>query len=113
MGTGQANTSAILTALDGQGYTNYAAKYCDNLEVTNNGSTYDDWFLPSKDELGLMYTNLHQQSQGGFAADSYWSSSEISGFNAWCQDFSSGTQESKFKGATSGYRRVRACRAFN
>ena len=30
---------------------------------------YTDWFLPSQDEVDLMYHNPHQQGLGGFAAD--------------------------------------------
>jgi hypothetical protein len=70
IGTGQTNTTAII----GQtGHTTSAAKLCDDLIV----GSYDDWFLPSEDELNLMYTNLYNEGVGGFANDSYWSSSEV------------------------------------
>jgi hypothetical protein len=75
IGTGQANTTAIVT---NQSAGNYAAKICDDLVL----SGYSDWYLPSKDELNLMYTNIGQgatgalQNIGGFANFRYWSSSE-------------------------------------
>jgi Protein of unknown function (DUF1566) len=50
IGTGQANTTAIISA---QGTGTYAASLCDNL--TLNG--FSDWFLPSIDELAAIYTN--------------------------------------------------------
>ena len=33
---------------------NYAAKLCSDYSVSYNGQTYDDWFLPSKDELNAV-----------------------------------------------------------
>ena len=68
IGTGQANTNAIVTA---QGPGSYAAKLCDDLVL--NG--YSDWYLPSKDELNQLY--LNETIVGGFAYDGYWSSSEF------------------------------------
>ena len=69
IGTGKANTQKIVNI---QGKGSYAAKLCCGL--TLNG--FSDWFLPSKDELNLMYENLHLHLLGGFASDLYWSSSE-------------------------------------
>ena len=100
IGTGQANTTAIVTI---QGAGSYAAQLCNDLTV----GSYSDWFLPSKDELDKLYTN--RVAIGGFADYTYWSSSEIIAANAWCQVFSNGLQASSFK---SGTYRVRAVRAF-
>jgi hypothetical protein len=54
---------------------------------------YDDWYLPSKNELGLMYMNLKVDGIGSFGNGWYWSSSE-SGDNGgvWTQNFNSGAQ---------------------
>ena len=73
---------------------------------------YDDWFLPSKDELNAMYTNLHLESVGSFANNFYWSSSEATvdaDTNAWYQQFNDGQQYDDSK-AFTWY--VRACRSF-
>ena len=99
IGTGQANTTAIVTI---QGAGSYAAQLCNDLTV----GSYSDWFLPSKDELDKLYTN--RVAIGGFADYTYWSSSEISADHAWCHVFSNGLQASSFKGTY----RVRAVRAF-
>ncbi|MCX7023098.1 MAG: InlB B-repeat-containing protein [Spirochaetes bacterium] len=101
VGTGKANTEAIVKAL---GTGSYAAKTCSDLVLGGR----DDWFLPSKDELNLMYWNLKKAGSGGFAAW-YWSSSEKGVGNAWLQYFDDGTQSGDY-GVHSGH--VRAVRAF-
>jgi hypothetical protein len=70
LGTGQANTAAIVAA----GCAGYAANICSDLVL--NG--YSDWFLPSRDELRFMATNLAQAGMGHFIAGYYWSSSDSS-----------------------------------
>jgi len=55
--TGQANTNLILS---GCSTRPIAARACDNLLL--NG--YGDWYLPSLEELQLMYSNLRIQSIG-------------------------------------------------
>jgi hypothetical protein len=90
VGSGKANTAAIVAA---QGEGKYAAQLCQDL--VSGG--FDDWFLPSKDELNLMYKNLHKLGLGGFAPVSYWSSSQYSGSNAWNQMFTGGYQTNPLK----------------
>lgn len=82
-----------------------ANSVCKNLIVYG----FKDWFLPSKDELNLMYKNLHKEGIGGFADDDYWSSSEGSAFNAWKQYFNNGIQYLTNKDFNL---RVRAARMF-
>ncbi|MFO7850065.1 MAG: hypothetical protein R6V67_08920 [Spirochaetia bacterium] len=88
-----------------------AAQECVELVLTHNGKTYDDWFLPSKDELNLMYVNLHDKGTGGFTEeDWYWSSSDTEGWDAWRQYFWNGDQSDDYKTYNL---LVRAVRAFN
>jgi hypothetical protein len=103
IGTGAANTTAIIA---GCGESGIAARICNDLVL--NG--YSDWFLPSKDELNLMYQNLKLAGIGGFADYGYWSSSEYWSTTAWLQDFGDGTQYAN--GYKDYYERVRAVRAF-
>lgn len=70
-----------------------AAKLCADYTMEYKGIVYDDWFLPSKDELQLIYTNLHKNKMGGFENSYYWSSSEKDEFSAWYQSFSNGKQD--------------------
>ena len=111
IGTGSSNTDAIIAA---QGSGSYAAQLCADYSVTVDGITYDDWFLPSKDELNLLY--LQHTLIGGFTddvtteiyGDYYWSSSESSKYNAWEQDFFDGSDETSDKNYPNLVRAVRA-----
>jgi hypothetical protein len=99
IGTGQANTTAIVNGCSTAGI---AAHICNDLVL----NYYSDWFLPSKDELDKLY---HQQTfVGGFANDNYWSSSEYSANHAWAEWFGSGTQANSGKSLTHYVRAVRA-----
>ena len=101
IGTGLANSNAII---DQTGHTGSAAQVCRSY----NGGGLTDWYLPSKDELNLLYSQ--KTAVGGFAEyTKYWSSSEGSTLSAWSQSFSNGFQGYNGKNSTF---RVRAVRAF-
>lgn len=82
VGTGFQNTIDIIIGCPAE---NTAARLCHDLDL--NG--YDDWFLPSKDELNQLF--LQKEKVGGFATDvtaPYWSSSEYEIHDAaWRQTF--------------------------
>jgi hypothetical protein len=111
IGDGQAATDAIVDHMEGESITGTAAQLCDALSYGG----YDDWFLPSKDELNAIWDNLVDDGTGansgvgGFAEDGYWSSSEYDSNLAWYQLFSSGGQGGYYKYNSD---RVRAVRAF-
>jgi len=85
IGMGKSNTAKIVKWLNSNGKTGYAAQLCDALDYGG----YSDWFLPSKDELNLMYMNLKVFDIGGFSEGTYWSSSEENERSgAWELDFS-------------------------
>ena len=102
-GVGKGNTQSIIKF---QGAGSYAATSCTSYA----GGGFTDWHLPSKYELNLMWLNVGQGATnvGGFASDSYWSSSEGDGNVAWGQDFGNGYQGSGNKGYTFLVRAVRA-----
>jgi hypothetical protein len=84
LGTGNANTTAIVNA---QGAGSYAAKLCSDLVLGG----YSDWYLPSREELIKLYDN--RVAIGGFSPLFYWCSTEkdvtyayIIGFNGGYMD---------------------------
>ena len=118
LGTGPANTNKIISKFGGTaGSYTYAAGICADYSVTEGGVKYDDWYLPSKDELNKMYIN--KGKIGGFANNVYWSSSEGAYNYAWTHRFSDGLQTyanyydtNHFTIADNFATRVRAVRAF-
>jgi len=66
-GTGEINTAAIVAFCT---ETNTAARACDTL----NYNGYSDWYLPSLNELNLVYNNIGKF--GVILNTPYWSSSE-------------------------------------
>jgi TolB-like protein len=69
VGSGKANTAVILTILKQNDDLDKAAYLCSMLNI--NG--YNDWFLPSSEELKLIYTNLALKGLG-VSSHIYWSS---------------------------------------
>jgi hypothetical protein len=105
IGTGLANSTAIITQSELTASAGSAAKLCRDYR----GGGLDDWFLPSKDELAQLYANQDVNRWGGFAEDYYWTSSEYNAKNAWSQHFITGKQPGTYK---SYERLVRPVRAF-
>ncbi|MCX6279440.1 MAG: DUF1566 domain-containing protein [Bacteroidetes bacterium] len=105
IGTGQTNTTNIVTGCSDEGI---AAKICDAYTVTVDGDTYNDWYLPSYQELFQMY--IEKSQIGVFSYGYYWSSTGET-LNAYVQDFfGNGSPTSMVKGYDFG--RVRAVRSF-
>lgn len=107
IGTGLQNTLDIMNGCVG---SSIAARVCYNLVI--NG--YDDWYLPSKDELNKLY--LNRAAIGGFSTSTYngyyWSSTEYNntdGSFAWVRDFVNGYLGN---GGKNGSYNVRAIRSF-
>lgn len=87
-----------------------STKYADGTSILNI-SNATDWFLPSKDELNAMYSELHAHGVGDFSVYVYCSSSESSATGIWAQNFLNGIQSNIDPGKSVTYH-VRACRTF-
>jgi hypothetical protein len=112
VGKGKSNTQIIMREANNKGGGfGWAAQACDSLVV--NG--FNDWFLPSRDELHFMYGNLSLQGLGNFKGDWYWSSTFNETDNGdwvttWmAENFRTGEQVRR--DANQSYN-VRACRQF-
>lgn len=121
--SGEMNTIIIIAGLNhyGDDGNSHAARICAELKVTEGGKTYGDWYLPSKEELELIYLNKNDinnaavQHNGGITQeDLYWSSTEDDLDSAWLHDFrTNGTTAGQpVLGGKASLYRVRAVRAF-
>ena len=102
IGTGKNNTTSILISDISAPAALAAVNY------SNNGKT--DWFLPSRDELNLIYENLHKNGLGGFSNDIYWSSSQAPRNSAWQQVFNGFDRHGGYRGkfVTNSIRPIRS-----
>ena len=109
-GAGAINTAEIIGGCVSEEVT--AAEIAD--AFTLNG--FSDWFLPSQDELNLLF--LQKSLVGNFANNFYWSSSEFDTWTAWFQIFANGDRDDVIDGwQTAGpksntFISVRPVRAF-
>jgi hypothetical protein len=93
-----------------QGGSTSASAICAAYTV----GSFNDWYLPSIEELNKMYLNIGQGNAlglgniGGFANNYYWSSTEFATNGAWRQDFSFGVQNVSIKSYNYVVRAVRA-----
>ena len=126
---GKGNTKSIINFV---GDTNkaYAAMVCDELVVVESEIVYGDWYLPSREELIMMYTNRKiinkvalSERGSSFGKKSYWSSTDVDCsvkphlymdkvHAAWQHDFSRGGKSFQIPARKYMPLAVRAIRAF-
>jgi hypothetical protein len=115
IGAGLVNTNKIITIQGG--IPDFpATRYAAGLARAHNGGGFNDWFLPSKNELNKLF--LNKDAIGGFKTEGYWSSSESARISqglttypyAWIKVFYNLGLEGSPDKESSYY--VRAIRAF-
>lgn len=102
IGSGSANTDKII-AQNGTGST-----YAAGIARAFAGGGYNDWYLPSQDELTKLY--ISKDIIGNFTSDYYWSSTEGGANSAWSKHFSAASLSNQAKSTQWTY--VRAVRSF-
>lgn len=89
VGSGATNTKNILNNCNEQ---SIAARFCDQLnipsEVDNMLGNYSNWFLPSLDEMKLLYQR--KELIGGFENHPYWTSTDLADDGAFVLSFLNG-----------------------
>ncbi len=91
---------------------------CSIYRTTENGVTYDDWFLPSLEELKQIYSVFCDKSsqyynedrKNSFKEVSYWSSSSYGSNRAWSVNFANGNVGSHDREWSNAVRPIRAFR---
>ena len=96
---GAANTAALVASTT----EHPAAQFCAGLKLDG----FNDWYLPSREELRVAYTNC----KALFDPAWYWSSTQYAGNsnNAWSQDLVGGYQglsDKKYEGRCRAVRRL-------
>jgi uncharacterized small protein (DUF1192 family) len=84
----KANNMALLSApATTEDYCRWSKEFTPVFEVLKSqGFNPSQWFIPSKEQLQLAYTNCRKH----FTRNFYWSSTEVSSTNACCLFFTNG-----------------------
>ena len=134
--SGESNTTIIVAALGYGDGRSYAASLCNELQVVEKNIAYGDWYLPSREELNMMYLNrkiidkvalenrgkiFHQKGDYRTVGNSYWSSTEdynrenkavVLAHVAWVHNFKNGGKSFQLPARKYMKCSVRAIRAF-
>jgi hypothetical protein len=99
LGSGKLNTELVAPICGGV--------HSNTLSINTNG--FSDWFVPSKNELELIFGNRNLISglsyNGGSAY--YWSSSEYNSSGAWTIYMNNGSWSASTKNTNYSYRPLR------
>ena len=101
--SGLYNTKMIISYLSSVEQEPYAAEICDALVFGG----YDDWYLPSRGELYILYESLASKGLGNFMERSYLSSTEVNSLSARSVSMEDGDDHAASKTANVPVRPIR------
>ena len=108
IGAGLSNTNSLIP-MNLEAYHEGWEVVWDKIDKFRTQLNSDKWFLPSKDELDLIYDNRGSLSNLSLSTKPYyWSSSEYNSDSAWFQLFGNGVQAGN--GKDTHFLRSRLCR---
>ena len=93
IGTGKGNTAVIMSKTS-ETSKHDAAKACDDYVYPKTGDKqFDDWFLPSEEELEALCNNIYKNSKISNEVreqlnSTFWTSSQYSSLGVWFGTFS-------------------------
>jgi hypothetical protein len=76
IGTGEINTDKILSSCK---KPNSPAQLARSYTTSVNGTSYNDWFLPSRDEIELLCLRFANDPKSVYAAQGWWTKAQIGG----------------------------------
>jgi TolB-like protein len=103
-GQGRRNTQLIVEQSNRSRENGMAAQRCAGIDFDG----FKDWFIPSKDEMDLLYKNLRSSNIGGFGSGRYASSSQSGRASVWIPDFGNGRQTDAAKSVAYTFRVIRS-----
>jgi type II secretory pathway pseudopilin PulG len=109
-GTDIAGANGIAVGTGKQNTDDMIAASCFEAAMLVHGVTidgYNDWYLPSKDDLNKFYPN---ETILGFSLNRYWSSTERDANTAWTKNFYKGAED--YVSKNNGIAYVRPVRNF-
>ena len=91
------NNFLIISSKEYQKHLNWndAISYCENLKI----GCYFGWFLPTKNELEVIYHNRFKLERKieTFISGHYWSRTEVNDNIAWWYNLSNGISKYNYK----------------
>ena len=118
IGEGKNNTAIILSQPKPTytGNEEYKPEYYEAAKACGDygdNTDHDDWFLPSKEELHLMYNVLKVEKKiGDFTNNQYWSSSENGTSAERCAVYFLNGSDNNISGGAGSFLHVRPIRQF-
>lgn len=106
IGQGSINTTLIKTQMS-PGTPTDNTGFAAGLADAHVYGAVSDWYLPSINELGQMYTNLKARGLGNFQNSYYWSSTEFGTASAWYMLFDGGNFSNASKSFPFSVRPIR------